>query len=99
MARIVAVFTGPEGKLHVPAFPVKAVDSTGAGDAFIAAFAAGWAKGIDIERSLRYACAAGALATTRVGAQAALPSVFELEEAMRDLLSGKISSERSRERE
>ncbi len=74
-----AVFVGPEGRLHVPAFQVRAVDSTAAGDAFIAAFAIAWIGGAGLEPSVRYACAAGAIATTRVGAQVSLPTREEVE--------------------
>lgn len=73
-----AIYAGPEGKLHSPAFTVDAVDSTGAGDAFIAAFTVAWMEGIGIERTLRYACAAGAITTTRVGAQSSLPTRDEV---------------------
>jgi ribokinase len=73
-----AVYAGPEGKLHSPAFIVDSVDSTGAGDAFIAAFTVAWMGGLGAERSLRYACAAGAITTTRVGAQSSLPTRDEV---------------------
>jgi ribokinase len=74
-----AIFAGPEGKFHMPAFKVEAVDTTGAGDAFIGAFASSWAKRLSIERCLSYGCAAGALASLKVGAQSALPNVAEIE--------------------
>ncbi|MEA4882060.1 MAG: ribokinase [Clostridia bacterium] len=64
-----AVYVGPEGKWHCPAFRVKSVDTTGAGDAFVAGFAASWLAKPDPWESLRYACAVGALATTTPGAQ------------------------------
>ena len=48
------------GKGRQPAFPVKAVDTTGAGDTFHGAFAAGLAKGMDWETLLKYASAAAA---------------------------------------
>lgn len=73
-----AVFCGPEGTFHVPAFKVRAVDTTAAGDAFIAAFTTAWVKGDGADASLRQACAAGALATTRTGAQPSLPSLEEV---------------------
>ena len=73
-----AVYAGPEGTFHSPPFIVDAVDSTGAGDAFVAAFTIAWIEGMDLERSLRYACAAGAITTTRVGAQSSLPTRDEV---------------------
>ncbi len=75
-----------EGEPHdVPAFPVDAVEPTGAGDAFTAALvsrliARDWAAP-DIE-DVRYASAAGALATTRPGAMEGLPTQAELDEFM-----------------
>jgi sulfofructose kinase len=57
----------------LPAFPVKAVDTTGAGDAFHGAFAAAVAAGMDWEEVLWYASAAGALCCTKTGARQGLP--------------------------
>ncbi|WP_424216394.1 ribokinase (plasmid) [Streptomyces sp. BI20] len=75
-----AVAAGPgEDPVHVPGFPVRAVDTVGAGDAFCAELA----LAVGVERTLagavRRACAAGALATTRPGAQAALPTRAEVD--------------------
>ena len=47
--------------------PVEAIDTTGAGDAFVAAFLAARLAGADIEAALERAAAAGALASTVVG--------------------------------
>jgi ribokinase len=58
---------------------VEAVDGTGAGDAFTAALALGLATGLDDVAALTRACAVGALAATRAGAQPALPTLTELE--------------------
>jgi ribokinase len=73
-----AVYAGPEGKLHSPAFVVDSVDSTGAGDAFVAAFTVAWMEEMGLEKSLKYACAAGAITATRVGAQSSLPTRDEV---------------------
>ncbi len=70
-----------------PAFSVKAVDTTGAGDAFTGAFAlaVARARGVGAEpatlmvEAVRFASAAGALATTRHGAQPSLPRLAEVE--------------------
>ena len=61
------------GPMTVPGFPVASVDSVGAGDAFVAALAVALAAGVEPAGAVRAACAAGAAATTRRGAQAALP--------------------------
>jgi sulfofructose kinase len=57
-----------------PAFPVKAIDTTGAGDAFHGAFAAALAANLEWQEILRYASAAGALCCTKIGARTGLPS-------------------------
>jgi ribokinase len=59
--------------LHLPAFPIHAVDTTAAGDAFTAALAAGWGQ-MPLEDLLRFANAAGALAATQAGAQPSMPT-------------------------
>ncbi|MET7420229.1 ribokinase [Dactylosporangium sp. NPDC005555] len=66
------------GTVDVPAHPVRAVDTTGAGDAFCAALA--WALDTDrsLEEAVRLACVAGALATRAVGARTALPTAADL---------------------
>jgi sugar/nucleoside kinase (ribokinase family) len=60
--------SGPGLDGHVPAHPVDAVDSTGAGDAFAAGLVYGRLAGWAFERAVRFASAAGALATTSAGA-------------------------------
>jgi sugar/nucleoside kinase (ribokinase family) len=67
---------------HFPVYRVEAVDPTGAGDAFTAALmsrlsANGW--NIPSDDDIRFAMAAGALATTRQGAMVALPTNDELQ--------------------
>jgi len=57
----------------VPGFRVASVDSVGAGDAFVAALAVALAAGVGPAAAVRAACAVGAAATTRPGAQDALP--------------------------
>lgn len=65
-------YFGPAGDTFVPAFHVDVVDTTAAGDAFTAALGVAWDPG-DPEGALRFANAAGALATTAAGAQPSLP--------------------------
>lgn len=73
-----AWFAGCDGALHhQPAFPVNAVDTTGAGDTFNGALAAYWGKSFG--EMARLACAASALSVTRAGAQGGMPTQGELE--------------------
>jgi sulfofructose kinase len=58
---------------HCPAFPVKVVDTTGAGDAFHGAFAFALAQGWHVDEAIKLACAVGALCCTAVGGRAGLP--------------------------
>jgi ribokinase len=64
----------------VPAERVSTVDSTGAGDAFNGALAAAIAEGRPLAEAVHRAVAAGALATTHVGAREGMPTALELEE-------------------
>ncbi len=85
--RVVIVTLGARGALvldhdgarPIPTFQVNVVDTTAAGDAFIAAFAVARAEGRDLGTALREASAAGALATTKLGAQPSLPTRAELD--------------------
>jgi ribokinase len=58
---------------------VTAVDATGAGDAFVGAMCVALLEGMEAAAALRFACAAGALAATRPGAQPSLPTRAEVE--------------------
>jgi ribokinase len=58
-----------EGKEHLPAFPVKAVDSTGAGDAFIGSFAVFLAEGVPEREAVHRANLYAGLSTTGIGTQ------------------------------
>lgn len=69
----------PRERFSAPGFPVEAVDTTGAGDSFVAALLSGLLDyGAEYDRHLpeiaRFANATGALTTTRKGAIPALPS-------------------------
>ncbi len=69
----------PSGALTIPAFPCRALDTTGAGDAFRAGFVWGLLAGRGIREVLQAGCAAGALNCRRLGAQDGLPTRPELE--------------------
>jgi len=72
-----------EEEIHSPAFNVKVVDTTGAGDAFDAGFLAGIIEGWDLKRAARFANGVGALSTMKVGARSALPNRREVERFLR----------------
>jgi len=62
-----------------PAFPITPLDTTGAGDTFCGALVAGLGRGEPLAQALRAASAASALACTRMGAQAGVPSRNEVD--------------------
>jgi ribokinase len=62
--------------------PVEAVDGTAAGDAFTACLLVSLLEGREREEALRRACAAGALAAARPGAQPSLPTAAELDDIL-----------------
>ncbi len=63
-----------DGYLEVPAFKVKAVDTTGAGDAFVGGFAAGLLENEgDLAAAAHHGCAVAALAVTKPGTAPAMP--------------------------
>ncbi len=64
-----AYFLSQSEELFVPAFRVKPVDTTAAGDSFIGGFARGIAGHMPVADALRLGCACGALTTQQLGAQ------------------------------
>lgn len=68
---------------YLPSYKVNAVDTTGCGDAFNGALACALAEGRELDESLRFAIAAGALAATVKGAQNAMPSREEIMRLMK----------------
>ena len=74
----VSIHQGSE-PCYVPAFRVKAVDTTAAGDTFIGAYAAAACTGMSVVEALKYATAASACTVTKEGAQASIPTRQEVE--------------------
>jgi ribokinase len=79
-----ALVQGGEEVARVSSPRVKAVDTTGAGDAFTAALTLALVEGQSLAEALRFACAAGAAATQRRGAQPSLPTRDEVQRLLRD---------------
>jgi ribokinase len=76
----------PDGQAwSIGTLPVKPVDTTAAGDAFVGAFAAAMERGQDLPSALRYGSVAGALACTAAGAQPSLPLQSAIEASLGDL--------------
>ena len=74
-----ALVADSTGQVHVPPFPVTALDTTGAGDAFIGSLAVFLAEGISERDAVARASLYAALSTTRVGTQKSFPRRAELE--------------------
>lgn len=74
-------FHNGEKEVVIPSFPVEAVDTTGAGDTFNAAFAVALAEGKSFEESVRFANRAASLSVTKFGAQGGMPTREEVEES------------------
>lgn len=68
-----------EVSMFVPAYQVKAVDTTAAGDVFNGALAVALSEGRTLPDAARFACAASAISVTRMGAQNSVPSRDELD--------------------
>ncbi len=73
----------PHHSLRIPGFKVNAVDTVGAGDTFIGAWVTKLIEGADVREAVRFGCAAAAIAVTRRGAQASIPSRAEVEEFLK----------------
>lgn len=68
-----------DGAQHFPAYKVKAIDTTAAGDCFNGAFVVGLSEGKTVEDSIVFANKASSIAVTRKGAQDSIPSRDEVE--------------------
>ncbi|MGN7351663.1 ribokinase [Paenibacillus sp. 2003] len=77
----VRYFDGTE-EILVPTYKVEAIDTTGAGDTFNAAFAVALAEGKALQESIRFANRAASLSVTKFGAQGGMPTRDEVEESL-----------------
>lgn len=84
---VVVVTLGPDGSyvvnrdrgFHVPAYKVKAVDTTAAGDTFCGALAVAMLEDKSLEEAVRFATAASAISVTRMGAWPSIPKRAEID--------------------
>jgi ribokinase len=74
-----AVAYAKGARVAAPAPRVQVVDTTGAGDTFVGAFAAGLDRGLPFETAMRRGLVAGSLACTKPGAQPSMPYAAEIE--------------------
>ena len=90
--RVAAATIGEDGVLawngsqfhYSPAFLVRAVDTTGAGDIFHAGFAFGLLRGYALDDLLTFACAAAGLSCTAPGARGGIAALGEIEQVVRE---------------
>jgi len=79
------VWRNEDGEGTLPAFPVEALDTTGAGDTFHGAFALEIARGTGFHSALLFASAAAALSCKRFGARLSIPTRTEVEDYLGQL--------------
>jgi ribokinase len=65
---------------HYPAIPVKAVDTTAAGDVFVGGFVAALAAGRSVADAIGFGQAAAAISVTRPGAAPSIPRLEEIKQ-------------------
>lgn len=74
------VFVSSDGREEiVPAFPVEAIDTTGAGDAFSGGLLAALAEGMDIWEAVRFSNALAAISVQRLGTTPSMPTRKEID--------------------
>ncbi len=83
-SRGASLITGNE-IVHFPAVPIDPVDTTAAGDAFVGSFAVALAEGRSISEAVRYGNAAGALSSTKSGAQPSMPGREDLNKMLQTM--------------
>jgi ribokinase len=79
-----AAYAGPEGSGTVAPPSIEAVDSTGSGDSFCAGLAIALGEEMALAEAVRFACAAGAHAATKAGAEPGLPRREDVERLLGD---------------
>ena len=79
-----SIYAGKEGMFSVPAQTVKAVDTTAAGDSFVASFSTLWCAGLPARQALAFASHAAAITVSRPGAIPSLPTLAEVTALLRE---------------
>lgn len=79
------LWKNPENEGEFPAFSVKAVDTTGAGDVFHGAYAYALANRMGWQERLRFSAAAAALSCTKLGGRTSIPTGKELQQFLDSL--------------
>jgi ribokinase len=82
-----AIVGNKKGINHIPSIQVKAIDSTGAGDAFIGTLAYFFSIGTSLHKAVRIANVAAALSVTRLGTQLSFPSREEIKKTYNHLFN------------
>ena len=77
-----AIYADSAQRFYQPVFPVRAVDTTAAGDTFTGYFLAGLLEGMSIPKILRMSARAASIAVTREGAAPSIPCRAEVEQAL-----------------
>lgn len=83
-----AICVGPDEAFHIKPFPVEAVDTVAAGDAFNGGLAAALAEGLSLRPATAQANAVAALSVTKAGAQPSLPTREELNRFLAEYAGG-----------
>ncbi len=79
-----AYYTDGEKEIQVPGIRVKAIETTGAGDAFNGGFVTAIGEGMDVETALRFANCTAAISVTRLGAAQSMPTREEIDALMKE---------------
>jgi ribokinase len=80
-----ACLAGKDGRtVFLPAFKVRAVDTTAAGDAFNGGLAVALMQGQDLEEAARFASAVAAVSVTRAGAQPSMPTARQVRRFLKE---------------
>lgn len=80
-----AVCDTPDERVVQPIFPVKAVDTTAAGDTFTGYFVASYTQGYSLKECMARAAAASAISVSRHGASISIPEAAEVEKVLADV--------------